>query len=67
MNKTDILQQMIDDIQKERPEIGDWIAEYKGKSGWWVFPCEPRFIGDNGEFLGKNYKQAKHAIIELFE
>lgn len=65
MNELEILQELLEEKQKERPEIGDWFIEDRD-DGYWAIPCEPRFWGDDGEFLGTNYKDAKHAIIEIF-
>lgn len=60
--KQEELQQMLD----ERIEDDDVVVEFRRFVGWFVVFCEPRHLGDNGEFLGKNVTEAKRTIRTLF-
>lgn len=56
MTKTQKLQEIADEL-RTNDQYKFWI-EYRGGAGWWA-TCETRWIGDEGEYLGRDYHQAK--------
>lgn len=55
MNKTQQLQAIADELRTA--EQYEFLIEYRGGAGWWA-SCEARWIGDEGEYLGRNYNEA---------
>lgn len=47
-------------------ENGDWFVEYRPFDGWYAIPSDPRWFGDEGEFLGVNWQSALRAIKVLY-
>lgn len=45
---------------------GIWNIEYRHNIGWYAVPDFSRHFGDDGEFLGRNYKQACETIPKIF-
>lgn len=45
---------------------GDWWIDYRHNIGWYAVPDFQRHFDDDGEFLGRNYKQACEAIPKIF-
>jgi hypothetical protein len=60
--KLEILQKSADKINTDK--YYQYTVEQK-KDGIYLVPDEPRFIGDNGEFMGKTFEQAKANIGEF--
>jgi hypothetical protein len=57
----DILESVIDD-EGWKP-----YAEYTPGKGWFVITPEPRWFGDRGEFLGKDFKSAIAAAKNIYQ
>lgn len=63
LTKSQRLQALIDELQ--RPDQYRLWAEYVPRQGWFAQPDEPRWFGDPGEYLGRNYADAAQAIRRL--
>lgn len=66
-NKYDLLNQKLVDASVERNLPGlleSWFVDYilsdvkKDQQGWYLVSTYPRYFGDMGIYLGKNYKTA---------
>ena len=60
VTKRERLQALIDELQ--RPDQYKLWAEFVHGVGWFAQPEEPRWIGDQGEWLGRNYTDAAQAV-----
>jgi len=62
-NKTERLQQLANELKTL--DQYDFLIEWQG-SCFWAHPDEPRWFGDQGEYLGPNYDEARltlHSIL----
>lgn len=66
INKIDLLQSRLNELLKEDVRIETWWIEYRPFSGWYSVCDYPRFSGDDGVFLGKNYQEAFKNMEVLF-
>lgn len=64
--KREILQKLLDSLTGEDAIYGEWYLEFRGRGGWWVNADDSRYIGDNGEYLGQDWRDAKQGIKQLF-
>lgn len=62
-NKLNILQSLADQIDEEKGYYKFFVE--RKKSGYFLVPEEPRYLGDEGEFMGKNFEDAKIAITKF--
>jgi len=61
MTRTEYLQQLADDRRTE--DQYQFAIEYRGGSGWWaVAKDDARYWGDDGEPLGRNWREAEDTI-----
>lgn len=44
----------------------EFTVEYRPESGYWLVAEESRYLGDQGEWLGHDYKTARRSIPLLF-
>lgn len=63
MTKTEKLNALLDEFLKD--EHGDVFIEFRPFHGWFAIG-EPRYIGDKGEYLGRDYREAEQTIPFLF-
>jgi hypothetical protein len=61
MTKTEQLTEVLD--QHGALDSG-WSVEFRPFRGWYLVG-ESRYIGDEGDWLGTNYHQARPALIDL--
>ena len=63
LSKRDNLQHLADalrtDIQYE------FRIEYRPNRGWYAVASESRWVGDDGEYLGRVYEEARQSLISL--
>lgn len=59
MNKTQQLQAIADELRTD--DQYEFEIEYRGGAGWWA-SCEARWIGDEGEYLGRDFESAKSTL-----
>jgi hypothetical protein len=65
VTKREQLQKIIDDAVEEKPILYRYYAEFRGRGGWWAVPEQQRFFGDNGEYLGPDFRTAKQTLMSL--
>jgi hypothetical protein len=64
MTKTEYLQNLADSLKSDRDY--EFVIEFRPFMGWFAVPDEQRWIGDRGEYLGLDWKQAEYTIRSLF-
>lgn len=57
MSKTERLNNALAEMGR-----GDLYAEYRPGTGWWLCGEEARYIGDDGDWLASNWRDALDAI-----
>lgn len=62
MTKQEQLQKMVDDACQRNSEYYTFTVEFRGAGGWWAFPDERRWVGDDGEYLGTDFSEAKKTL-----
>jgi hypothetical protein len=65
MTRTVFLNNLLEQSLKDAH--GNWFIEWRPFKGWYAVPDSCRYWGDNGEFLGENWKRAVRGIRDLFE
>lgn len=64
MTKGDRLQELIDRYKaKVDPEL---CADYRPFKGWYLIG-QPRHFGDEGDYMGRNYQEARAFLEWLFK
>lgn len=60
VNKSELLNSRLEQLllENREDEHGQWWVEYRPFAGWYALPDYPRYFGDDGVFLGKNYQDA---------
>lgn len=66
INKIELLQSRLDELLNDDNRVETWWVEYRPFCGWYAMCNYPRFIGDDGIFLGKNYQEALKNMEFLF-
>jgi hypothetical protein len=64
MTKREKLQAIVDEALSKNDSLHQFWVEYRPFQGWYAV-CEPRWFGDDGEYLGANYSQAKRGLRHL--
>lgn len=62
MRKLEILEAIVSKIDKDK--YYDFAVERR-KTGFFLVPDESRYLGDEGEFMGKTFEDAKIAITKF--
>jgi hypothetical protein len=62
MTKRDRLQKMVDDAVENNPDYHSFSVEFRGRAGWWAIPEDCRYFGDQGEYLGQDFKSAERTL-----
>jgi hypothetical protein len=57
MTRHDYLQAMIDASLSS-----DGYAEFRPFAGWWLVFPDGRYFGDDGEYLGRNWREAEATL-----
>lgn len=60
MNRHEYLQNLCDEIRLDYQH--EFLIKFRGRGGWRAISREVRWFGDNGEYLGQNWKQAERQI-----
>jgi hypothetical protein len=60
-NKTTELTELI-----PADQLDQWYIKYRQRHGWWLVCVEPRHLGDDGTFLGVDWKHAKKTLEAMF-
>jgi hypothetical protein len=63
MSKGDKLQALALELRTDY-QYRFWI-EYRPGHGWYGVAEEPRWIGDEGEYLGSNYRDARESLYSI--
>lgn len=63
MNKSEKLQQLCDRATRENQ--WDYLIEYRPFVGWYAVSLESRYFYDDGEWLGRNFEEAKKGLLSL--
>lgn len=50
-----------------REHLYEFEAEFVPLKGWFAIPDEARFVGDEGDFLGKNFEEAIAAARQIYQ
>lgn len=60
LNKSELLNSRLRELllESREEEVDNWWVEYRPFFGWYALPDCPRYFGDDGVFLGKNYQEA---------
>lgn len=64
MNKTEFLNQLLAE-QLGQQDLGCYV-QYRQRHGWWLIYDEARYIGDDGTFLGVDWKHAEKTLKRMF-
>lgn len=63
MNKTEKLQTLANELHTD-DQCEFWI-EYRPNCGWYAVASESRWIGDEGEYLGRVYQDARESLMSI--
>ena len=61
--KTECLQTLADDLRTD--DQHEFLVEYRPSRGWYAVAAEPRWIGDDGLYLGRVYQDARWALMNI--
>jgi hypothetical protein len=61
-NQTQKLNDLIEECKESNPDTFDLLAQYVPKRGWYLIPVEPRWFGDQGEYIGSTFQEAAITI-----
>lgn len=61
--RKEYLQSLADKLRTDKQY--EFEIQFRGRGGWWGEPNEVRWIGDAGEFLGMDWREAEKAIKSL--
>lgn len=56
-SRREFLQEVADELRLD-DQYEFWI-EFRGAAGWWAVASEARWFGDQGEYLGRDWRQAE--------
>ena len=62
-SKTEKLQTLADELRTD-DQHEFWI-EYRPNRGWYAVATESRWFGDEGEYLGAVYKDARESLMSI--
>jgi hypothetical protein len=63
ISRTNYLQNLVDSLRE--PEHYEFTIEFRPGQGWFAVPCDPRWFGDDGEYLGSRWQDAVRRIKSL--
>ena len=63
MTRTEYLQQIADELRTDYQY--QFTIEYRRGSGWWAVADEMRYWYDEGEYLGRDWKEAEDTLNSL--
>lgn len=58
--RADYLQQLWDTLK--RPDYSDAAPEFRPFKGWYLVYDEPAYLGDEGNYIGRNWQDAEKEI-----
>ena len=63
MTKQERLQALASELRTDC-QCEFWI-EYRPNRGWFAIASEARWIGDDGEYLGRVYQEARYGLMAI--
>lgn len=63
MTKQEQLQALASELRTD-DQYEFWI-EYRPNRGWYAVASEARWIGDDGEYLGRVYQDARESLMSI--
>ena len=63
MTKGEKLQQLASELRTD-DQCEFWI-EYRPNRGWYAVATESRWFGDEGEYLGRVYQDARESLMSI--
>jgi hypothetical protein len=61
--KQEQLQELANELRTDH-QHEFWI-EYRTNRGWFAVASESRWVGDDGEYLGRDYKEARYELMSI--
>jgi hypothetical protein len=61
--KQEYLQSIWDNLKE--PIHFDFVIEFRPGAGWYAIADEPRHFNDDGEYLGRDWREAEKALRKL--
>jgi len=65
--KKEQLDLILEERHLENPNTYQFYSEFIPAKGWYAIPEEPRWYGDGGDFLGKNFEEAIAAAKNIYQ
>ena len=63
LSKQEMLQALADELRTDH-QFEFWI-EYRPNRGWYAAASESRWLGDEGEYLGRVYQDARESLMSI--
>ena len=60
MTRTEYLNKIIAESRPDETE--EWFMEFRGRGGWWLCPSESRWVGDEGSYMGPDWREAEKSL-----